>query len=80
VKGTINVLRSCAKVPSVKRVIVTSSLAAVMGNGKPLTSDVVVDETWFSDAVFGEKLKVCAYVKFLLLIISLQVILLTLSL
>jgi hypothetical protein len=51
-----------------------------IGNGKPLTSDVVVDETWFSDAVFGEKLKVCAYVKFLLLIISLQVILLTLSL
>ncbi|XP_059455008.1 phenylacetaldehyde reductase-like [Corylus avellana] len=57
VKGTINVLRSCAKVPSVKRVIVTSSLAAVAYNGKPLTLDVVVDETWFSDALFCEKLK-----------------------
>jgi nucleoside-diphosphate-sugar epimerase len=64
VKGTINVLRSCAKVPSVKRVILTSSMVAVTYNGKPLTFDVVVDETWFSDALFCEKLKVCAYVKF----------------
>jgi nucleoside-diphosphate-sugar epimerase len=52
VKGTINVLRSCAKVPSVKRVILTSSMVAVTYNGKPLTFDVVVDETWFSDALF----------------------------
>ncbi|XP_059441035.1 phenylacetaldehyde reductase-like [Corylus avellana] len=57
VKGTINVLRSCAKVPSVKRVILTSSMVAVTYNGKPLTLDVVVDETWFSDALFCEKLK-----------------------
>ncbi|KAL5566664.1 hypothetical protein UlMin_029828 [Ulmus minor] len=48
VKGTLNVLNSCAKSPSVKRVIVTSSMAAVAYNGKPRTPDVVVDETWFS--------------------------------
>jgi nucleoside-diphosphate-sugar epimerase len=64
VKGTINVLRSCAKVPSVKRVILTSSMVAVAYNGISLTFDVVVDETWFSDALFCKKLKVCAYVKF----------------
>ncbi|MBA0643632.1 hypothetical protein Goklo_027903, partial [Gossypium klotzschianum] len=58
VKGTLNVLGSCAKVPSIKRVIITSSLAAVMLTGKPLADDVVVDETWFSDPVVCEKLKV----------------------
>ncbi|KAM3733916.1 hypothetical protein ACB098_11G174200 [Castanea mollissima] len=57
VKGTLNVLRSCAKVHSIKRVIVTSSMAAVMFNKKPLTPDVVIDETWFSDPVACEELK-----------------------
>ncbi|KAL9333929.1 hypothetical protein Peur_074068 [Populus x canadensis] len=52
VKGTLNVLKSCAKFPSVKRVILTSSMASVAFNGKPLTPDVVVDETWFSDSAF----------------------------
>ncbi|XP_054796835.1 phenylacetaldehyde reductase-like [Prosopis cineraria] len=47
-KGTLNVLRSCAKSSNVKRVVLTSSFAAVIRNGKPLTPDVVVDETWFS--------------------------------
>ena len=37
-KGTINVLRSCSKVPSVRRVVVTSSMSAVEQNGKPLDS------------------------------------------
>ncbi|PON84853.1 NAD(P)-binding domain containing protein [Trema orientale] len=55
VKGTLNVLGSCVKVPSVKRVVLTSSIASVLFNGKPLTPDVVVDETWFSDPVFCEK-------------------------
>ena len=59
VKGTLNVLRSCAKVPSIKRVIITSSIAAVMFTGQPLAPDVVVDETWFSDPVVCEKSKVC---------------------
>ncbi|KAK0575286.1 hypothetical protein LWI29_036691 [Acer saccharum] len=57
VKGTLNVLKSCAKSPSVKRVIYTSSIAAVMYNEKPLTSDTVVDETWFSDPAVCKKAK-----------------------
>uniref|UniRef100_A0A2N9GND1 NAC domain-containing protein n=1 Tax=Fagus sylvatica TaxID=28930 RepID=A0A2N9GND1_FAGSY len=49
VKGTLNVLNSCAKSPSVKRVVLTSSMAAVLYDKKSRTSDVVVDDTWFSD-------------------------------
>ncbi|XP_038980598.1 phenylacetaldehyde reductase-like [Phoenix dactylifera] len=49
VKGTLNVFSSCIKTP-VKRVVVTSSMAAVAFNGRPRTPDVVVDETWFSSA------------------------------
>ncbi|OEL21877.1 Cinnamoyl-CoA reductase 2 [Dichanthelium oligosanthes] len=54
VKGTLNVLRSCKKT-SVKRVVITSSVGAVIYNGKPRTPDVVVDETWFSDPEFCQK-------------------------
>ncbi|KAK6928772.1 NAD-dependent epimerase/dehydratase [Dillenia turbinata] len=57
VKGTLNVLGSCAKAPSLKRVVITSSLASVVCNGKPLTSDTVVDETWYSDPVYCEENK-----------------------
>jgi nucleoside-diphosphate-sugar epimerase len=57
VNGTLNVLRSCKKA-SIKRVIVTSSMAAVAYNGKPRTPDVVVDETWFSQAELCEKSQV----------------------
>ncbi|XWS65045.1 hypothetical protein CRYUN_Cryun05aG0057100 [Craigia yunnanensis] len=57
VKGTLNVLRSCAKVPSIKRVIITSSLGAVVFNGKSLADNIIVDETWFSDPVICEKSK-----------------------
>uniref|UniRef100_A0A2P2NFJ0 Cinnamoyl-CoA reductase 1-like n=1 Tax=Rhizophora mucronata TaxID=61149 RepID=A0A2P2NFJ0_RHIMU len=49
VKGTLNVLASCAKSTSIKRVVLTSSMAAVAYNGKPRTPDVIVDETWFSN-------------------------------
>ena len=49
VKGTLNVLNSCVKSPSIKRVVLTSSIAAVAYNGKPRTPDVVIDETWFTD-------------------------------
>ncbi|KAK0574727.1 hypothetical protein LWI29_028142 [Acer saccharum] len=57
VKGTLNVLKSCAKSPSVKRVIYTSSMAAVMCNRKPITPDTVVDENWFSDPAVCENMK-----------------------
>ncbi|PON74288.1 NAD(P)-binding domain containing protein [Parasponia andersonii] len=57
VKGTLSVLRSCAKVPSIKRVVITSSIARVIYNGKTLTPDVEVDETWISDPVICENLK-----------------------
>ncbi|XP_050387745.1 phenylacetaldehyde reductase-like [Argentina anserina] len=57
VKGTLNVLQSCKKFPTVRRVILTSSMASVIMNGKPLTPDVVVDETWYSDPLLAEKHK-----------------------
>ncbi|KAK9913036.1 hypothetical protein M0R45_036862 [Rubus argutus] len=56
-KGTLNVLKSCANVPSVKRVVITSSIVTVLCNGKPLSPDVTVDETWFSDSAFCERSK-----------------------
>jgi len=56
--GTLNVLQSCAKSPSLKRVVLTSSAATVVYNEKPRTPDVVVDETWFTDADFCAKLNV----------------------
>ncbi|KAF2312067.1 hypothetical protein GH714_027934 [Hevea brasiliensis] len=56
-KGTLNVLNSCAKVPSVKRVVLTSSMAAVAFNGKPRAPEVVVDETWVSDPDFCKESK-----------------------
>ncbi|XP_024187315.1 phenylacetaldehyde reductase [Rosa chinensis] len=56
-KGTLNVLGSCVKVQSIKRVVITSSIVAVAFNGKPLTADVIIDESWFSDPAFCEKAK-----------------------
>ncbi|KAL5555115.1 hypothetical protein UlMin_037351 [Ulmus minor] len=57
VKGTLNVLRSSARVSTVKRVVITSSTASILLTGAPLIQDVVADETWFSDPVFCEKSK-----------------------
>ncbi|EEF44584.1 cinnamoyl-CoA reductase, putative [Ricinus communis] len=48
-KGTLNVLRSCSKVHSIRRVILTSSLSTIPFNGKPISPDAILDETWFSD-------------------------------
>ncbi|KAL2461224.1 NAD(P)-binding Rossmann-fold superfamily protein [Abeliophyllum distichum] len=55
VKGTLNVLRSCRKVSSVKRVVLTSSMAAVMANKNSPSPDVIIDETCFSDPVFSKE-------------------------
>ncbi|EFH66014.1 cinnamyl-alcohol dehydrogenase family [Arabidopsis lyrata subsp. lyrata] len=52
VKGTLNVLDTCAKVSSVKRVIVTSSMAAVLFRVPPLGPNDSVDESCFSDPNF----------------------------
>ncbi|KAK6164178.1 hypothetical protein DH2020_001042 [Rehmannia glutinosa] len=49
IEGTLNVLGSCAKTPSVKRVILTSSEAAIAFNRTPRTSETVIDETWWAD-------------------------------
>jgi len=59
IKGTLNVLNSCANSPSLKCVVLTSSVAAVAYHGKPRTPDVV-DETWFTDADFLVKSNLCA--------------------
>ncbi|KAK6937167.1 NAD-dependent epimerase/dehydratase [Dillenia turbinata] len=56
-KGTLNVLGSCAKFPCVKRVVLTSSCAAVLYNARPRNPDVIVDETWFSDPEFCKQSK-----------------------
>ncbi|CAJ2678800.1 unnamed protein product [Trifolium pratense] len=56
-KGTLNVLKSCAKSPSVKRVISTSSVSAIAFNTRPKNPEVVVDETWFSDPHFCRESK-----------------------
>ncbi|KAI6685493.1 hypothetical protein NL676_031406 [Syzygium grande] len=46
VKGTLNVLKSSSKTPSVQLVVLTSSMAAVVYDGRS-THDVVMDESWF---------------------------------
>ncbi|GER46023.1 NAD(P)-binding Rossmann-fold superfamily protein [Striga asiatica] len=48
-KGTLNVLRSVAKAPTVKRVVLTSSIASVAYNDTPRGPNTVIDETWWSD-------------------------------
>ncbi|THF95815.1 hypothetical protein TEA_018230 [Camellia sinensis var. sinensis] len=57
-KGTLNVLGSCAKSPTVKRVVLTSSTAAVECIGRPRTPNEITDETWFSDPEFCKENKV----------------------
>ncbi|KAL9261320.1 Phenylacetaldehyde reductase-like protein [Drosera capensis] len=57
VKGTLNVLSSCVKVPTVQRVVVTSSMAAVICNPKSQIPGVIIDETWFSDIEMMKHIK-----------------------
>ncbi|KAJ0682886.1 putative cinnamyl-alcohol dehydrogenase [Helianthus annuus] len=49
VKGTLSVLKSAAKVQSLKRVVLTSSMAAVVVRSGQPEHGFVMDETWFSD-------------------------------
>lgn len=58
VKGTINILKTCTKVSSVKRVVLTSSMAAVFTRVPPLGPDDLVDESCFSDPSFCIEKKV----------------------
>ena len=56
VQGVVNVLTSCAKVKSVKRVVMTSSAAAVSINN--LTGDGLVmnEDNWTNvDLLYSEK-------------------------
>ncbi|KAL0654339.1 hypothetical protein Bca4012_097030 [Brassica carinata] len=57
VKGTINVLATCTKVSSVKRVILTSSMATLLSPNFPLGPNVLLDETTFSDPSVCEEEK-----------------------
>jgi len=59
-KGTLNVLKSCVNSPTLKRVVVTSSIAAVSFNDRPKNPDVVVDETWYSDPEYCKRNGVCS--------------------
>ncbi|MBA0615509.1 hypothetical protein Godav_015635 [Gossypium davidsonii] len=65
VKGTLNVLNSCANSSSIKRVVLTSIIVAVTYNGKRRTPNVV-DESWFTDLDYCRGLKVCVYLCYLL--------------
>ncbi|KAL7174177.1 hypothetical protein ACSBR2_033435 [Camellia fascicularis] len=56
-KGTLNVLGSCTKSPTVKRVVLTSSMAAVECIGRPRTPNEITDETWFSNPEFCKENK-----------------------
>jgi nucleoside-diphosphate-sugar epimerase len=68
VKGTLNVLASCKKSSSVAKVILTSSLAAVIVTGKPKDREVVIDETFFSDPQFCEQIKVLSLISYILFV------------
>jgi len=57
VKGTLNVLGSCVKASSVKRVVLTSSIAAVSYNERVKSPEVTVDETWHSSEEMCKKNK-----------------------
>jgi len=61
VKGTLNVLKSCAKSPSVKRVVFTSSIVALAFDTTPKAPGTILDETWFSNPDFCKESKVSTF-------------------
>lgn len=63
VNGVLNVLKSCAKASSVKRVVFTSSAGTVdMQEYYPPDQDV--DETWWSDVEFCRRVKMTGWMYF----------------
>lgn len=59
INGTLNVLRSCKKNPSLKRVVLTSSSSTVrLKDEADLPPNVLLDETSWSSMEFCESLQV----------------------
>lgn len=58
VQGTINVLKACLLSPSVKRVVYTSSVAALYEPGKQLPSDATFDESFWTSVKFCRQAKI----------------------
>ncbi|KAJ7531607.1 hypothetical protein O6H91_14G050700 [Diphasiastrum complanatum] len=56
VKGTLNVLKACVSANGVKKVVLTSSTAAVIYN-RANKSGALVDETWFSDPEYCKEVQ-----------------------
>ena len=54
VQGTLNVLKSCIKSPTVRRVVHASSIAAIRFSGEDVR-DKVFDETCWTDVDFVTK-------------------------
>ena len=61
VVGTLNVLNSCAKAKSVRRVVLTSSTAAVRMRADLDNITAPLDESVWSDLQFCTKYKVSVY-------------------
>nr|GME06826.1 cinnamoyl-CoA reductase 1-like [Ipomoea batatas] len=57
VNRTLNVLGSCVRMPSVKRVVLTSAMASILYKRNPLRATDIIDETWYSDKDFAEEIK-----------------------
>ncbi|KAL5976083.1 hypothetical protein ACLOJK_020413 [Asimina triloba] len=52
IKGVLNVLKSCAKLKTVKRVVYTSSVSAVLDQHQIVGNDLVLDEENWSDVEY----------------------------
>ena len=58
VKGTLNVLGSCGKAQSVKRVVLTSSMVTIAFKKPTQNSNPLIDETSFSDPIYAQEMEV----------------------